>query len=125
MPAPVETAPPPPVEEPVAEPEPEPPKPTGIDVEWSYFAGKVADEQLQPLGGPEVEEALGPWKCTISKQETTTEGSAPVARMRSVQCKHWGKAMVGTAVTCDLERPTNDVTLSLESDEVVLACKAK
>ncbi len=123
-----EVAPPPPPE---AEPEPaeaeavEPRKPKGIDVNWTYFAGKVADQEMAPLEGPEVEEQLGPWKCTISKQETTTEGSSPVARKRTIDCKHWGETRVGTSVTCDLDRPVNDVTLNLGSDAVVVACEAK
>ena len=130
-PPPVETiapepAPPPPAEaaeEP--EPDPEPPKPTGIDVDWTYFAGKTAEQELAPLGGPEVEEQVGPWKCTISKQDTTTEGSSPVARTRTIDCKHWGETRVGTSVTCDLNRRSNEVTLNLGTDEVVVACAAK
>ena len=100
-------------------------KPNGIDVDWTYFAGKAADQTLAPLGGPEVQEQLGPWKCTISKQDTTTEGSAPVARKRSIDCKHWGSAVVATSVTCDLDRSVNDVALSLDDYVVVVVCKAK
>ncbi len=124
-PEPVVEAPPPPPE---VEPKPEPekaPEPTGIDVNWTYFVGKAADQQLAPLAGPEVEEQAGAWKCVISKQETTTEESQPVARERSILCKHWGDMQVGTSVTCDLDRHANEVTLTLADAVVVVACAAK
>ena len=114
-----------------AVPEALPPKqevaqqPKGIDVDWTYFAGKAADKQLAPLGGPEVQDQLGPWKCTISKQDTTTEGSAPMERKRGIHCKHWGSAVVATSVTCDLDRRSNDVELNLDDYVVAVACKAK